>query len=109
MSPEIAQFLDPVEPATFHQYVLAACTAVQLHRHDYDEYWWFTRGTPIVTLWMEAGGLHEYQLQPGDLVACPRGVAHTLRADHELEYFQFSSIHRSGVREGHLTEGVPGI
>ena len=94
--------LDPVDPASFYEYVLPANTDVELHGHDYDEYWWFTSGTPVVTLWTEAAGEREYRLEPGDMVACLRGVANTLRADHELVYFQFSSVRRDGAREGHL-------
>ncbi len=105
---ELVKLLDPVDAATFHEYRLHANRRVELHRHDFDEYWWFTSGTPVVTLWTEATGVREYQLEPGDMVACLRGVAHTLRADHELVYFQFSSVPRPGTRPGHLTD-VPKI
>jgi quercetin dioxygenase-like cupin family protein len=98
----LAALLDPVDPATLHEYVLAAHTPVELHRHDFDEYWWFTQGEPLVTLWTETAGARQYQLHPGDLVACLRGVAHTLHADHTLVYYQFSSVRRAGAREGHL-------
>ncbi len=98
----LAAALDPVDPATFHEYVLPGGTPVELHCHDYDEYWWFTSGTPIVTLWTKGTGAREYHLQPGDLVACVRGVAHTLRADHPLIYYQFSSVKRPGANMGHL-------
>ena len=107
IGPRLAALLDPVDAATFHEYRLPANSFVEMHRHDYDEYWWFTSGNPIITLWTEAAGAREYQLGPGDMVACLRGVAHTLRADCEVVYFQFSSTPRAGAREGHLTEGVP--
>ena len=102
ISKVLAAVLDPIDAATLHEYVLTAGTPVELHRHDYDEYWWFTSGTPIVTLWTEATGAQEYHLQAGDLVACVRGVAHTLRADHPLVYYQFTSVKRPGARMGHL-------
>ena len=102
ISPQLAALLDPVDPATFEEYVLRANTPVELHGHDFDEYWWFTGGTPRVTLWTQASGEREYQLQPGDMVACLRGVAHTLYADHDLVYFQFCSVRRPGARDGHL-------
>ncbi|HVF09595.1 MAG TPA: hypothetical protein VNA16_02275, partial [Abditibacteriaceae bacterium] len=102
VTPALAALLDPVDPATFHEYVLPAHTAVELHGHDFDEYWWFTSGTPLVTLWTETSGAHEYLLQAGDMVACLRGVAHTLRADHALVYYQFCSVRRPRAREGHL-------
>jgi mannose-6-phosphate isomerase-like protein (cupin superfamily) len=101
-SAELAAWLDPVDPATFHQYVLPANTAVELHGHDFDEYWWFTSGTPVVTLWTPQSGTREYQLGAGDLVCLVRGMAHTLRADHPLVYYQFSSVRRLNARSGHL-------
>src|ERR1051326_6987139 len=105
----LAALLDPIDPATLHQYTLPPRSPVELHYHEVDEYWWFTSGSPIVTLWSRASGLREYQLAPGDLVACLRGVAHTLWADHTLVYFQFSSVPRPNVRRNHLTEGLPTI
>jgi hypothetical protein len=57
---EITVSLAPVDPATLHKYVLPAGRFVELHRHDYDEYWWFTSGSPIVTLWTEASGPREF-------------------------------------------------
>ena len=36
------------------------------------------------------------------MVACVRGVEHTLWADHELVYFQFSSVLEGDERRGHL-------
>jgi mannose-6-phosphate isomerase-like protein (cupin superfamily) len=101
IKPELAGELDPVDPATFHEYVLPAHVPVELHRHDFDEYWWFVKGSPVITLWTEKAGLREYRLQPGDMVACLRGVAHTLRSDETLVYHQFSSVRRPGAREGH--------
>ena len=99
---ELAGLLNPVDPASFHEYRLAAGTPVELHYHDYDEYWWFTSGHPRVKLRSPGGVTHEVTLEPGDLVACVRGVEHTLSADHELVYFQFSSVLEGGEQSGHL-------
>ncbi|HEY8665711.1 MAG TPA: hypothetical protein VIL86_03555 [Tepidisphaeraceae bacterium] len=114
IAPKLAGLLHPVDPATFHEYRLGAHTPVELHYHDFDEYWWFTAGRPRVTLRTPGGVTREFELQPGDLVAAVRGVEHTLWADHELVYFQFSSVRQGTegtegtegtVREGHLTRG----
>lgn len=98
----LAELLNPVEPKSFHEYRLPANTEVELHYHDYDEYWLFTSGHPWVTLRTPAGVMKTLQLGPGDMVACVRGVEHTLWADHELVYFQFSSVLEGGERSGHL-------
>jgi len=106
---ELSRSLDPIDPSTLHQYVLPARTNVELHGHDFDEYWWFTSGDPTVTLWTPATGERKYQLEPGDLVVLVRGMAHTLWAEHALTYFQFSSVPRPGARGGHLTVEELGI
>jgi mannose-6-phosphate isomerase-like protein (cupin superfamily) len=103
VNPELAALLNPVAPGTFHEYRLPANSDVELHFHDYDEYWLFTTGRPVVTLRAPSGVTREFQLEPGDMVACLRGVEHTLRADHELIYFQYSSMQTGGERPGHLT------
>lgn len=98
----LAESLRPVDAATFHEYRLPANTDVELHYHDYDEYWWFTSGRPRVTLRSPRGVKVTLDLEPGDMVACVRGVEHTLWADHEVVYFQFCSVLEGGERGGHL-------
>ena len=102
VSGELAALLNPVDPATFHVYRLPARTDVELHYHDVDEYWSFIQGHPKVTLRSPQGGVREFFLEPGDMVACVRGIEHTLWADHELVYFQYSSVLQGGERPGHL-------
>ena len=98
----LAGLLKPMDAQTMHQYRLPAKTQVELHYHDCDEYWLFTEGQPLITLRSPAGVKQQYQLEPGDMVACVRGVEHTLWADHELVYFQWISVLEGGERPGHL-------
>ncbi|MBI2191463.1 MAG: hypothetical protein HYU36_05715 [Planctomycetes bacterium] len=105
ISGRLAELLNPVDPKTFHEYRLPANSKVELHYHDMDEYWWFTSGRPLVTLRSPSGVMKNVQLEPGDMVACVRGIEHTLWADHELVYFQFCSVLRGGERQGHLLRG----
>jgi mannose-6-phosphate isomerase-like protein (cupin superfamily) len=102
-SAELRALLNPVDPGTFHEYRLPANAEVELHFHDYDEYWLFTAGHPQVTLRTPSGVTREFHLESGDMVACVRGMEHTLFADHELVYFQLSSVLRGDERPGHLT------
>jgi mannose-6-phosphate isomerase-like protein (cupin superfamily) len=99
----LAALLNPVDPRTFHQYRLPANANVELHYHDFDEYWWFVAGHPRVTLRSPGGTTMVLELEPGDMVACVRGVEHTLWADHELVYYQYSSVLAGNERQGHLT------
>jgi len=100
----LAELLNPVDSATLHEYRLPANSDVALHFHDMDEYWLFTEGRPHITLESPSGVRKEFDLGPGDMIACVRGVAHTLLADHELVYFQFCSVLEGDERQGHLTE-----
>lgn len=102
-SQELRAVLNPVDPGTFHEYRLPANSDVELHFHDFDEYWLFTAGHPTVTLRSPTGVTREYRLEPGDMVACVRGIEHTLWADHELVYIQYSSVLQGSERPGHLT------
>jgi len=99
----LAELLNPVDPTTFHQYRLPAATDVELHYHDFDEYWWFVAGHPTITLRSPNGVTKRFELGSGDMVACVRGVEHTLWADHELVYYQYSSVLEGDKRPGHLT------
>ena len=103
----LAELLNPVEPRSFHQYRLPARTDVELHYHEYDEYWWFVQGRPRVTLRGTTGVVKTFDLEPGDMVACVRGVEHTLWADHELVYYQYSSVLVGGESMGHLRREEP--
>jgi mannose-6-phosphate isomerase-like protein (cupin superfamily) len=102
----LAALLNPVDAATFHVYRLPARTPVELHYHDIDEYWMFLEGHPRVTLRGPQGRRVEVDLEPGDMVACLRGVEHTLWADHELVYYQFTSVAQGHERPGHLVRTV---
>lgn len=105
MPDALSALLRPIDPATIHVYRLPAGTDVELHYHDFDEYWAFLEGHPTVTLRTPAGVVGRFDLGPGDLVACVRGIEHTLRADHELVYYQYSSVLEGGERGGHLVRG----
>ena len=102
---ELGAVLKPVDPATFHVYRLPAHTDVELHYHDFDEYWAFIEVHPHVALRAPNGARRELDLGPGDMVACLRGVEHTLWADHELVYYQYTSVLEGGERPGHLVRG----
>ena len=103
VSGRLAEMLRPVDPGSLQEVRVPANTDLELHYHDFDEYWLFTSGRPLVTLRSPSGAKVALDVGPGDLVACVRGVEHTNRADHEIACFQFTSVRKDGDREGHLT------
>ena len=89
--PSLAELLNPVDPSTFHVHVFKqpANTDVALHYHDNDEYWAFIAGHPRVTLRTSAGVVKHFDLGP-------------VWADHDVAYYQYSSVLTGDVRGGHL-------
>ena len=63
----LGELLNPVNSESFHEYRLPPNSDVELHYHDYDEYWLFTAGTPKVTLRLPTGITKIVQLEPGDI------------------------------------------
>ena len=55
ISEKLAELLNPVDPASFHECRLPPNTDVELHYHDMDEYWLFRSGHPTVTLRSPSG------------------------------------------------------
>ncbi len=66
--PQLFEILDEIDIPSFHEYVLPANTTVEIHYHDFDQYWLFREGTPEVTLRHPDGTKKVYQLEPGELV-----------------------------------------
>ena len=106
ISPQLSEILDEIDIPSFHEYMLPPNTPVELHYRDFDEYWLFREGIPTVTLRHPDGTKKVYQLDPGELVAAPKRIEHTLHADHTFKYFQFSGIKRPGIRPRHLVRGM---
>jgi len=102
ISKTLADLLDPIDMMSMHEYTLPPRSDVELHYHDFDEYWLFNEGQATVTLNLPVGTTKAYHLKPGDLVATVRGVAHTLCADHTLRYTQWNGMIRPDARTGHL-------
>ena len=108
VSAPLAELLDPIDSATLHVYRLKADSDVELHYHDIDEHWMFISGTPRITLRTPGGVMQEFVLEPGDTVACVRGMEHTLWADHELVYHQYMGVATGSERPGHLIRSPAG-
>jgi len=71
---------------------------VELHFHDCDEWWIFTRGRGLIRT---EGEVHE--VGPGDMVYTPMGQEHEVIEVHEdLEGVWFEGERRGRKRRGHL-------
>jgi len=73
-------------------------TLVELHFHDCDEWWVFTRGRALIST---EGTEHE--VSGGDMVYTPMGEEHeVIEVYEDLEGVWFEGPHQGRKRRGHL-------
>ncbi len=102
LSKELVNILDPVDIGTLHHFVVLSDKPTELHYHDFDEYWYFTEGTTVVTLRLPDRTSKRYHIEPGILVVTPRGVEHGHTPCETVMGVEFVSKLRPGAKSGHL-------
>ena len=102
LSPELARLLDPVEPSSCHYWDLSKEKATALHYHDCDEYWAWAKGQTLLTVRLPDGQRDEFEIGPGWIVYCVRGVEHGHEPVEDWACFEWRSVPRNGARPGHL-------
>lgn len=102
LSPEVRRLLDPVDAGSFHCWLLPKDRATELHYHDYDEYWAWVKGSSVVTIRLPDGRAGDYEVGPGWIVYCVRGLEHGHRPLEDRGCFEWRSVPRAGARGGHL-------
>ncbi len=75
LSRGILQMLDPIENRFVYP-CYEKKVATPLHFHDNDEYWGWVKGKTIVTIRLPDGCSDEFEIGPGWIVYCIRGVEH---------------------------------
>jgi mannose-6-phosphate isomerase-like protein (cupin superfamily) len=100
----VARMLDPVDTATFHAWNLAKTKFPELHYHGYDEYWLWTKGRSMLQVRLPDGRSNAFEIGPGWIVYCVRGVEHSHAPIEDWSCFECISMVREGVQKGkHLT------
>lgn len=102
LAPEVAAMLDPADPSTMHYWSLGRETYPELHHHEHDEYWLWTRGATRLTLRLPDGRTDSLVIGPGWVVYCVRGVEHTHAPLEEWACYEYVSVLREGAKTGHL-------
>ena len=102
LSPRVQAMLDPVTPASYHCWVLSKDAFPELHFHDHDEYWAWVRGRTRLRIRLPDGRTDEFEIGPGWLVYCVRGVEHAHRPLDDWSCFEWTGVLRPGARDGHL-------
>ena len=106
MSKSLTNTLDSVDIGTISQFVVTAEHHTELHFHDFDEYWFFTKGNTIVTLRLPNRTGKKYQIGPGDLVVTPKYVEHGHTPHGMVSGIQWNGEIKSTARKGHLYRDI---
>ncbi len=102
LAPAVREWLDPIQMDSFHCWILAREKATALHYHDNDEYWAWTKGRTLLTLRLPDGRWEQFEIGPGWIVYCARGVEHGHTPLEDWSCFEWVGIARPGARPGHL-------
>lgn len=102
LSDAIRQWLDPVDTGSMHHWNLAKEVSTELHYHDYDEYWLWTKGSTALTIRLPDGRSDTFEIGPGWVVYCVRGIEHGHTPLEDWGCYEFTSVGREGARAGHL-------
>ena len=101
--PEVVQrMLDPVDTGSVHCWMLSKDQATKLHYHDFDECWAWVKGRTLLTVRLRDGRADEFEIGPGWVLYCVRGVEHGHQPLEDWGCFEWTSTRRPGAREGHL-------
>ena len=98
----VAALLDPVDTGSIHFWSLPKEQFPKIHYHDLDEYWQWTRGRTKLTVRLPDGRSDTFEIGPGWICYCVRGVEHTHQPLEDWECYEFHGIRRPGVNGKHL-------
>ena len=102
LDPEVIRLLDPIEPGSLHYWSLERERSTELHFHDQDEHWLWSRGRTLLTLRLPDGRAESFEIGPGWTVYCVRGIEHGHQPLEDWACFECVSVPREGARGGHL-------
>lgn len=103
LSPAVKDLLDPVDMGSLHCWMLPKDKATSLHYHDQDEYWAWIKGRTLLTIRLPDGRSDQFEIGPGWIVHCVRGVEHGHQPLEDWGCYEWVGRARKGIRTGHLT------
>jgi len=102
----VAQWLDPIEYKSVGCWYLDKNAKTELHFHDFDEYWLWIKGRTELTLRLPDGRADTFEIGPGWIVYCVRGVEHGHTPAEDWGCYQFNSVVAAEARGGHLHKNI---
>ena len=102
LSAAVREWLDPIQTDSYHAWLLAREQATALHYHDNDEYWAWVKGRTLLTIRLPNGQQDQFEIGPGWIVYCVRGIEHGHTPLEDWGCFEWVGTARPGARQGHL-------
>lgn len=97
----VSKWLDPADTNLLHCWNLKKEDSTSLHYHDFDEYWLWNKGRSALTIRLPDGRSDTFDIGPGWVVYCVRGVEHGHIPYEDWGCYEFNSIPRESCRGGH--------
>ena len=98
----ILDWLDPINKESVHCWYVGKENSTALHYHFFDEYWLWNKGSTELTIRLPDGRADTFEIGPGWIVYCVRGVEHCHKPLEDWGCFEFVSIADKEARNGHL-------
>lgn len=102
----VRAWLDPMNSGSLHAWNLPKDKATTLHYHDHDEYWLWTKGRTMLTIRLPDGRRDTFEIGPGWVVYCVRGVEHGHQPLEDWGCYECTGIIRPDERKGHLKREI---
>lgn len=102
----IQRLKSPLDGDGLHCWFLAKEKATALHYHDYDEYWAWMKGRSVVTIRLPDGRSGKFEVGPGQVVHCVRGVEHGHEPLEDWGCYEWRSVIEPDARKGHLKREI---
>jgi len=102
LSPAVAALLDPPDMGSIHFWQLRREQATAPHFHERDEYWCWAGGRTVLSIRLPDGRGEAFEIGPGWIVYCVRGVEHGHTPLEDWACFEWVGVARPGIRPGHL-------
>jgi len=102
LSETVKEWQDPIEPGSIHCWFCKKDQATELHYHDCDEYWAWVKGRSMVTVRLPDGRKEEFEVGPGTMICCIRGVEHGHQPLEDWGCYEWQGVAHPDGRPGHL-------
>ena len=98
----VRQWLVPIDNGSVRYWNLKKDNETALHYHDFDEYWLWSHGRTELTIRLPNGDSDTFDIGPGWVVYCVRGVEHGHVPCEDWGCYEFVGVKAPDIGSDHL-------